>query len=756
MSEETITVNLDSAEELVDLIVAEEEKLQKAIEEVYSRLAAKVDKTLQERMSTRKVKEAQWMEAAQLYLGGLAWPNYHSNDFPFGIENSKIAERRPEHNIVRNKCETAIAQTMAYQFAAGDKNWDLRPPENGDAIDEQDMLAIMQMQGQQMSPEQVMNYKISMMEKEMASHLERSNYAIEARKAAWDRVVLGTGIMKGPTNATQLRKVWGKSYTSDGQVVRVPYMKAEHVPCIYRVDPWYFFPDDSVTDISDAEDTIEVHLMSKMQLKELLQNPGYFQEQILEVLEEEPKTYDNSPFTDPSYLTQGRNVYKNRYVVIEYHGPMCRKDLETIGRTPVIDSPDDEYYVELWVVNGRVIRLEYENLEGSYKCPYAVSVWEPDPATLFGFGIPMLVRDQQRVVNETYKMLLDNAGISAGPQVIVDTTILEPAEGGVVCEPWKVWLIKEFGQDASKAIQFFMPPNAFEGLSALFNMSMGLADMESSIPNLSMGMNNPTGAPASATGMAIAQQNAASPLFYKSEQWDDQITKPIIQMLYEWEMQYNPKEEIKGYFDIDVRTSTSFLQSSMEQQKLERLRMEISQGSPLGEWINMDQLAQVSLTDMRLPYKTLVKSPEQVEQERANTPEPPPDPNLLKAQAELARVEIDKQRLELEAQKIQLELNQKHQQAVMEYQAQMRTDDIRSQEAQASVLKAQYDFQAAMAAVAAKSENDRQKILKDITVENMKQQTEKFLAGVESQLRVQDQSLVNKEMEIKRQTGSGI
>src|SRR5690606_36552164 len=204
------------------------------------------------------------------------------------------------------------------------------------------------------------------------------------------------------------------------------------------------------------------------------------------------------------------------------------------------DSYDDQY-AEIWVVNSKVIKFELSNLEGCSGIPYCLSVWEPDPASVFGFGIPMLTRDQQRVVNESYKMMIDNAGISAGPQVVVDTTLITPAEGGLECTPWKVWYITEFGADVTKAIQFFVPPNSYEGLANLLQLAKATADEESSIPLMLSGLGIPTGAADSATGTAIMNQNATSPLFQRSEECDAGITLPLITMMYDWEMQFNPK-----------------------------------------------------------------------------------------------------------------------------------------------------------------------------------------------------------------------
>jgi hypothetical protein len=720
-------------------------------------IARDVEGKLTERMGTRKAKENQWLESLRLYLGSLSSYNIVTGEYPFGTASDKSLVHKPETNITREKCESAIAQTMSFQFAAGDKNWELRCPQSYE-LDEQDMTAIQQMAGPQappMSMDEVMATKIDLMEREMETHLECTDYGIESRKAGWDRVVLGTGILKAPTNSTRLRKTYERQETKDGKTIRVPKLVKESVPRIYRVNPWYFFPDDTVTDIADAENTIEVHPMSKTQLRDLLKNPAFFTNSVQACVDEAPKSYTGSPFNDPAYLTQGINLLKNRYLVLEYHGPMSRSDLESLGKSPAIESPDDEYFMEIWVCNSRVIRLEFSNLEGCYRCPYVMCPWEPDPATTFGFGVPMLVRDQQRVTNETWKMMLDNAGISAGPQVIVDTTLIKPAEGGLECTPWKVWYAAEVGADVSKAIQFFMPDNAFEGLSSLFTMSMGLADKESSIPNL--GPLSPTQASAqSATGMALFQEQASSPLFYKSEQWDDQITKPLLQMLYDWEMQYNPRDEIKGDYEVDVRTSTARLQSSLTQQKLRDIRMEIAQGSPIAEWINMDELVQTTLLDMHLPSRGIVKTPQQVAQERANKPAPPPDPNLIKAQADMIKANNETERIKNEAAQLQQEATQKHQEAVMTFNLGMETDKTRKMEAQASVLKSQYDFKGFMAQLAQNDAQHRDKIIADMNESTMQEQTKRFLGGAEIALRTRDQNLKDKEITLKRQKGSGI
>lgn len=738
----------DNSEEMLKALAqAMQEQLQKQ-QDMRATLAREVEAKLQKRMGTRKNKENQWLEAMRIYLGSLSSYNIITGDYPFGTVDHPFGTRqddsaihRPEFNIIRQKCNMAIATTVSHQFAAGDKNWDILPPKVLD-MDEEDIQQILQMtdgQGAQLTLFDIAELKADLMEKEIEYHLQQTNYASEARKALADRVILGTGVLKGPFNAGKLKKVYEKQTTSDGQVVRVPKLITEVTPCVYRVNLWYWFPDDSVTDAESAEDCIEVHPMSKTDLADLLKHPGYYADELALCLKEEPRQYTNSPFNDPAYLTEGINLLKNKYLVLEYHGPIKKADIEALGLNLDDDDPMDEVYGEIWVCNSRVIRFQLSTLEGCYRLPYYACVWEPDPAKIFGFGIPMLARDQQRVVNETYKMVLDNAGISAGPQVVVDTTIIKPAEGGMECTPWKVWLANEYGADTNKAIQFFTPENSFEELAALIALARGFADEESSINLYTGNVGNTPAQLDSATGKALADENAMTPLFFKSEEWDDHMTKPLIESMYDWEMQYNPKEEIKGTYCIDVRTTTAYLKGLMDQQKLTNLFQEIAQGSPITEWINMDELIQARLAVLKLPWQGIVKSPQEVALARKQAADaaaqnpPPPDPNMVKAQAMMEKNQIDREKMQADQERLAFEKQKHVQEMELQYQTQLMTNqskerqhelNVAQAQAQAGLQKHQIDTNAGVQIASLNTK---------AAIEGTKEQTKKQVAGLKHQ-----------------------
>src|SRR5574337_102620 len=189
-------------------------------------LARNVEGKLSKRMGTRKNKENQWLESMRLYLGSLSSYNIVTGEYPFGTKDDYSTAgqniHRPEFNIIRQKCNIAIAQCVAHQFAAGDKNWNLRIPQVID-IDQDDVQAIAQQSGNpNLTPQDVAQIKCDLMEREIDYHLELTRYPKECRLAIADRVILGTGIMNCFFNDTATTEIYTKQRTSDGRVIRIP------------------------------------------------------------------------------------------------------------------------------------------------------------------------------------------------------------------------------------------------------------------------------------------------------------------------------------------------------------------------------------------------------------------------------------------------------------------------------------------------------------------------------------------------------
>lgn len=718
-SEEAVLVVELTPEELEAQLREEEQKRQ----DIETNLANCIETQFQERASRRGVKELQWLRAAGLYYGALAIGGASQGaETPFQNTNRR---RRPDINIVRAKCNTAIAQTVSMQFGTGNKNWDIEPAAN--AVSKEAWQTA------------------GLMEQEISAQLDRSKWSAENRKAMWDRVVMGTGVMKGPVNTgTPVR-----TYVQlEGSTTWAPSVGVDRSPAVIRVNPWFFYPDETVQDSCKIEDTIELHPMSAIDLKAYLKHDGFMAENIRQVLEEKPKEYYSTNWKDFASLTDSNPyLFDNKYLVLEYHGPIKLEELQTAGITPSYESEDGCYYGEVWVCQGKVIRVELENIEASFSVPYYMCPWERDPSSVFGFGVPLMMEDAQRVVNQSWHMILDNSSLSSGPQVALQKHLIEPASGDWSLTPGNIWHLTDPTATVQQAIQFFDVPNVVENLTPVLNMAMNFAEEESCIPLLAAGLQSPQVAD-TATGSAIMMQASTTLLDFMSEEWDDKITSPAIENMVAWNMQYSPKPEIKGNFTVDVRTSTEYKNKQLHIRDLEKLSVEAATNPEVGKAVDIPTLTRARLEMMHLPSKGIVKTIEQMAEEEANA-QPQPDPAMLKLQ-------LEERELTLKEAELAFKAKQQQQVEAWDHEERMSANQARLVEAQARVAVASMERETELIKLSARDREMAQRLMADKEIARENNQTKAFVAGMQESRKQQENELYKTEMELKASYGSGI
>lgn len=722
LTEEEISLR---AEEMAQ----EELRAQRARQDTLDLLANSIESKFYARAIRRKTKESQWRKSSELYLGNLSADGFVSVDRPFS-ETRKSS--KPYHNIVANKCDIAIAQSVDMQFAGGEKNWSLGPSVNTT------------------DPQQAEGAR--RMEAEIQSQLEHCAYGRKSRRAIEDRVILGTGILKGPVNTGRPYVAYEHDPATDVWYPRPTY---DMNPSIEWVNPWFFYPDDTVNDFCQVGDSLEVHPSSVLDLKKLQTHPGFDPEAINEALKSSPKAYIMSSFSEYSTITNSNPyLFDDKYLLIEYHGPITRSQLDILGVEPPYESDTYEYYGEVWVVCGKVIRLELENIEASYEIPYALSVWKKDPASVFGFGSPLLMEDAQRVAREVWRMILDNASVSSGVQVAMHSQYVEPVNGEWELAPNKAWRLLDSTVDVQKALQFFEVPNITDKLMPILNLSRQFGEEESMTPMIAGGLQ---GAEAvdSASGALMMREASTTVLDFLSEDWDDNVTEKVIRRMYGWNMQYNPKPEIKGNYSIDVRTITEYKAAQMNLRDLERLSMEASSNPQMALMLNMDELYRARLAAMRIPYSGIVKTPEQIaeaQQAAANQP----DPAMVELQLKNRELDIEEAKIALEQERMKFEMVQQQQREQWDHEEKMSANYARTVEAEARVIATQNEKDIQYLQLAAKMENEaeRNAITRQIAIEN--NATKRFDAQMKASAKARDQLLTLEELKAKERTGSGI
>ena len=728
MADNTDTVELEEvelSEEELELRAEEERKAQREREEILESLALSVESKFRTRVTKRQAKENQWVRSGNLFFGKLLFEgNFYNKETPFELVNYS---NRPDINIVRTKCAIAIAQTFSMQFGTGNKNWDLWPdknsniPNNADAADR--MSAVIEEQ------------------------LEKSGYTNVAWKAMRDRVILGTAVLKGPASVgKQVR-----SYKQlEGTSTWVPALSVDYSPELKYINPWFFYPDETVSETNELSDTIEVHPKTGLELKKLMTHEGFDSDALARVLEKKPNEHRSTTWPEFAKLTDNNpDLYKDKYMVLEYHGPITRTQLDKLEIECTYDSLNDEYYGEVWVCEGEVIRIELESIEASFRVPYYMSVWEKDPTSVFGFGVPLMMEDAQRVVNETWHMILDNSSMSSGAQVAMHKHLIEPANGKWELGPNQIWYLTDPGMNIGDAIQFFNVPNVTASLVPILQMAQSFAEEESQIPLITAGLQSPQ-AGDTATGDLIIHQASTTLLDFMSEEWDNCVTGPIIEAWYGWNMQYSDDPTIKGQFTVDVRTSSQYKNKQLHIRDLEKLSVEAAQNPELAKWVKQDVLSRIRLSLMTLPTTEVIRTEEEVRQLEAEAAaNAGPDPVIMELQLEARKIAVQEGELQ---HKVQTE----QQQAIFDHEEKITANQARLVESQARVAVSQNEKETEILKLAQKSEEAAARLLSQERIARENNQTKAFLKGLEETRKQQENELFDKEIELKRTTGSGI
>lgn len=558
-------------------------------------------------------------------------------------------------NLTRSKCNTAESKWSDLVLPTDDRNWGIQPtpvPTLVDALTDETPLTLID-GSQPVDPDtgephkakdmaeatiQDAEKKAKKMEQEIDDQLTEAKYNAVCRDIIHDAVVMGTGIIKGPMVERRAKKAW----IMDKEGNWVISQQEEHSPTAERVDPWNWFPDMSAVKWEDSEYVFERHLLTKKNLRNLAKQPGFLANQIAKVLMASP----NAREAKLNYLNELREIngitqiqQENRYEVLEYHGPIDKAELIACGcRGLDQDNPLEEYEGVVWTCMGIVIKVGLNHMDTD-ELPYNVLNWEKDDTTCFGFGVPYRMRGPQKVMNASWRMVLDNAGLSTGPQILINKNTIQPADGIWELSPRKIWYMdtKDPKMRADYAMQTFNIENNQAELTAIFEMAHRLADEETSVPQMQMGnTSGDTQQPAmlktlGGTALWMSANNIMMRRAVKN--FDDDITVPFLTRFYDWNMQFNPDNEIKGDYSVDARGTSVLLVREMQARNIQEFIQAalIMPGGPeelkvRGVLKNMAKGMQVSVSDVMR-----TDDEKEAADEEAKT-NPPIDPETMKLQ----------------------------------------------------------------------------------------------------------------------------
>ena len=644
---------------------------EKRIKEAVQALIGELEQEADDRVNKRRTLEKRWLEDLRQYYG--EYDEKTAKNLEKG-EQSKLFL-----NLTRPKTAACEARLGDMLFPADDRNWGIEPTpvprlsqtgqRAAEAATEQARQANEAMQAQDPAAEQAAldqgneaakvaaeanaisdeaRKRAAAMQDEIEDQLRECDYNIQSREVIHDACQLGTGVMKGPVARTTTRGRWKEAQATDGRKMHVLENVADPRPAFYRVDLWSFFPDRDARTMDENEAVFERHLMTKKELRKLAQQPDYDKDAIRELLQDAPRA------STPTYIADLRSIMNEqqadadeRYHVWEYHGPITAEQLEAVAEytgngdmVPQKADPLDAIEVVIWFCQGRVLKFGIHHLD-SGESIYSVYTLEKDESSVFGLGIPAIMRAPQKALNAAWRMMMDNSGLTTGPQIAVNRSVVEPADGEWSIRPLKLWLIKADADKNAKAFEAFSIDSHQAELANIIEMAKQFIDDETSISTLAQGEQG-THTTQTLGGMSILMNSTNTSFRRMVKNFDDQMTVPNLRRSYDWNMQFSPRDEVKGDYEIDARGSSVLLVREMQTQNLMVICAQFLAHPVLAGLLKAAPAVRKLFQTMMIKPDELVMTDEEIKQAQqaaAQGQQEDPEMAKLRVQQEIAKAD---------------------------------------------------------------------------------------------------------------------
>lgn len=580
-------------------------------------LGAKLLAEFAQAENDRRLTEMRWLEDMRQFKG-IYSPEVLAL---IGEHRSKAFYRK-----TRVKVKTVDARLIDLLFPSGsNENWTTSPtpkptisPEHMAEV-EQKLREMGQLPPGQAIPRDVLEKAAKQFAREAskAMALTIKDQLAEARykKACVATVhsgnLYGTGVLKGPLVEKKIYSRFVRERKPDGRLAWVYKTETKLVPFVENVPLWHFYPDMAATSLDMCRYVYELHLMSQADMADLAGRKSFNGALIKGYVEAHPDGQIKARYIDNEIRISGlRTTTQSRaggqYEVLERWGYLTGTELCMCGIEVPAERMHEAFFSNVWLLpNGQVIKAVLQPIDG-VTWPYRLYYFDRDETSIFGEGLATIMRDDQVMINAAIRMMLDNAAITAGPQLEVAVGLLSAMEQVDDITPFKIWKrnAESPGQRAVSALEL---PNNVNQLSAMAQMFEANLDEVTAIPRYMSG-DNPTGG-AAGTSSGLSMLMAASNIVIKDlvTSWEEGVTQPFITDLYRWNMRFNPDESIKGDFDVVARGTSSLVAKEVRTQQLAMFRQTAAatpQYLPAIKWVDLlrqeaeaNELADIVKTD---------------------------------------------------------------------------------------------------------------------------------------------------------------
>ena len=553
-------------------------------------LGYNLSKLFMQYRADRRIQELRWLRNLRQYLG------YYDPE----VEKTLNPERsRAYPKITRVKCISMLAHIMELMFPSDDRNWTLSANPSPDMdINEireavQEKLQRDQDAGVQVKPDKAyVREAIQELADARAKDLtviiddqlqelggdQSYDYVALNTEVIESGIVYGLGVLRGPFARKAEATDWDVAADGTPTAKKITRYKP-----FYEWTPiWDFYPDMAAKRLNEGDGYFLRVVMSRPQVKKLTKRQDFFPDVINAYLRAHTiGNYRPEPF-ETELRAMGVKINVNevkiettKYEIIVWHGKVDGKYLQAAGVTVPEEKLSDEIEAEIWLLDGYVIKADMNPWAklGVDVCTAHTFLFDRDDTAPIGFGLPNVIRDTQMSISAATRMLLDNASVTCGPILEMNTNLLRPDQDLTTFGAYKTFYRDDDGATAAfPAVRPVEIDNHLSELEAIIKMFMNFADVETfSGPGTGGDMEDMPGEPMrNAAGASMIFGKASLP-FKQVIRNFDRFTESVIQSLIQFNRQFNPDLTPDGDFNVIARGATSLIAKEIRGMQVDML-----------------------------------------------------------------------------------------------------------------------------------------------------------------------------------------
>lgn len=538
----------------------------------------------------RRQTELKYMRNLRQYLG-IYDPEIERQIAP---DRSKAYPR-----ITRVKCISMLARIMNLMYPGNEKNWELNASPSAE-MDPADVAQAVQelaqeraADGVQTPPtEEIIDAAIQRLADKRAADLSKliddqlqeigGDQTLDIiqldRKVTQSGIMYGLGVLEGPYVREEQKVGWVPMQNGGFQ----PQTRTIRKPQLDFLSVWDFYPDMSGRSLP-GEGYFVRKVMGKSQFRKLADRPDFFGDEIKKFIKSTPNgNYQPKEF-ETDLRTMGTKAEvsdvkkdpQGKYEILVWKGPVSGQKLRDLGAEVNDKDLADDIEAEVWLCGGNVIKADinpWRKLGLTVRTVHTF-VFDEDDTSPIGNGLPNVMRDSQMSVAAATRMTLDNASVTCGPQMEVNTQLLRTDQDVTSIEAYKIWYRDDDAATAQfPAVRRIEVDGHLNELQQLIDMFMQFADLETFVGPANGGdlAKAPSEPMRTAAGASMLRGDAALP-FKDIIRNFDSFKQSVILSLVQFNKKFNPGLAPAGDYNVVARGATSLIAKEVRGMQLDML-----------------------------------------------------------------------------------------------------------------------------------------------------------------------------------------